>query len=68
MSKKHKEYLGDAIYADWDGMHVILTTGDGIYESDRILLNEDVFKKLTNYYETKRDESGRSSEGEPGHN
>ena len=67
MSKKNKQYLGDAVYADWDGMHVVLTTSDGVYESNRILLEDQVMDQLIKYYNShgaKKDESGRSPEGE----
>ena len=55
MSNKHKQYLGDAVYADWDGMHVILTTSDGVYESNRILLNDQVMAQLNDYFKRKQD-------------
>lgn len=67
MSKKHKQYLGDAVYADWDGMHVVLTVGDGTYETDRILLHDGVMEQLNNFYKKIQDgksvKSGSDSEG-----
>ena len=65
MSAKNKQYLGDAVYADWDGYHVILTTSDGVYESNRILLEDTVMEQLTNYYErlkAKNNDSRSSAE------
>ncbi len=66
MSKKHKQYLGDAVYADWDGYHVILTVSDGVYDTDRILLDDQVMEQLINYYERlnpKDNASGSNTEG-----
>jgi len=66
MSKKHKESLGDAVYVDWDGYHVILTVSDGVYDTDRILLNDQSMEQLINYYERlnpKDNESRSDTEG-----
>lgn len=37
-----KTYLGDAVYFDFDGYHVVLTTEDGIQATNRILLEPQV--------------------------
>ena len=65
MSKKHKQYLGDAVYADWDGGHVILTTGDGVYESDRICLNDQVMAQLNNYFKRKQHGAQKNKSSDP---
>ena len=43
----HAEYLGDAVYASFDGYHIWLTTGDG--NDQRIALEPDVFRALVEY-------------------
>ena len=44
-----KQYLGDSVYVDYDGYYLILTTENGIKESNRILLEPKVFEALKNY-------------------
>ena len=60
MSKKHQQYLGDAVYADWDGYHIIITTSDGVYDTNRILLDPQVMKQLINYHEKLRPKDNES--------
>lgn len=43
----HAEYLGDAVYASFDGYHIWLTTGDG--NDQRIALEPSVFRGLVEY-------------------
>lgn len=43
----HAEYLGDAVYASFDGYHIWLTTCDG--NDQRIALEPDVFRALVEY-------------------
>jgi hypothetical protein len=53
MSKhsKYKDYLGDSVYADFDGYHIILTTENSSYEppSNTIALESNVLRKLEQY-------------------
>lgn len=43
-----KEYLGDGVYADFDGFHIVLTANDG--DSDNtIYLDETVMSGLLRY-------------------
>lgn len=37
-----KEYLGDAVYAEWDGYYIKLTTEDGIQATNTIYLEPEV--------------------------
>jgi hypothetical protein len=46
---KYKDYLGDAVYADFDGYHIVLTTEDGISVSNRICLEPSVMAALKRY-------------------
>jgi len=43
----HKEYLGDAVEASFDGYHIWLTTLDG--NNQRIALEPPVFAALVQY-------------------
>lgn len=42
-----EEYLGDAVYASFDGYHIWLTTKDG--NNQRIALEPSVFHALVDY-------------------
>ncbi len=46
----NKQYLGDAVYVDFDGYHVVLTTEDGIRITNTICLEPRVFDALLKYY------------------
>ncbi len=41
------DYLGDAVYASYDGFHIWLRTGDG--NNNEIALDPDVFTALIRY-------------------
>lgn len=44
-----KVHLGDAVYAEFDGHHIVLTTEDGINTTNKIYLDPDVSKALIPY-------------------
>jgi hypothetical protein len=44
-----KSYLGDALYADFDGHDVILTTENGVHISNTIYLEPEVVAALLEY-------------------
>ena len=46
---KFKQYLGDGVYADFDGIHIILSVSDGVQESERVFMDIDVFEALLRY-------------------
>ena len=46
-----KKYLGDGVYAQTDGYHIILTTENGISISNTIYLDENVTSELLKYLE-----------------
>lgn len=52
MSMPGKEYIGDAVYVEFDGYHVWLTTGDG--NNQRIALESPVMRGLERYLKTLR--------------
>jgi hypothetical protein len=43
------DYLGDAVYADFDGYHIVLTTSDGLRDTNRICLEPSVYDALVRY-------------------
>lgn len=49
-----KTYLGDAVYADFDGYFVVLTTEDGIQEGNKIYLDDGVVDALLSFLNTIR--------------
>ena len=52
-----KTYLGDAVYAAFDGYHVVLTTENGISISNTIFLEPAVMDALDTYNKRLRDEA-----------
>ena len=44
-----KSYLGDSVYADWDGCSVVLTTENGYGASNTIVLEPQVLEALRLY-------------------
>jgi hypothetical protein len=46
-----KEYLGDSVYVDFDGYHVVLTTENGISKTNEIFLENSVMIQFTDWYE-----------------
>ena len=46
-----KRYLGDAVYADFDGQRLTLTTEDGAFISNTIVLEPEVWAELVEFAE-----------------
>lgn len=44
-----KQYIGDSVYADYDGYHVILTTNNGMGDTNTIYLDESTYHNLRRY-------------------
>lgn len=44
-----KSYLGDSVYASFDGYHLVLRTSNGIMVSNEILLEPEVYTKFVRY-------------------
>ena len=49
MQGTHKKYLGDSVYAEFDGYHIILTTDNGYGASNTIALEPSLIKALNKY-------------------
>jgi len=44
-----KNYIGDSVYADFDGYSVVLTTDNGYGPSNRIVMEPNVIVAFQNY-------------------
>jgi hypothetical protein len=44
---ENETYLGDAVYASFDGYHIVLRTGDG--NNQTIYLDPSVYEALVRY-------------------
>lgn len=52
----HRQYIGDAVYAEVDDMSggLVLTTEDGIEVTNRIVLEPEVLETLEGYLRRRR--------------
>lgn len=49
--KKFKDYLGDGVYADFNGFEIVLTTEDGISVHNIIVMEPAVVAAFDRYRE-----------------
>lgn len=49
MSRDNKRYIGDGVYAEFDGFGIVLTTDNGISTTNRIVLEPDVYAALADF-------------------
>lgn len=47
--KLEKRYLGDGLYADYDGFQIVLTAENGIEATDRVCLEPEVLSAFEVY-------------------
>jgi hypothetical protein len=52
-----KTYLGDSVYAEFDGFGIVLTTENGMGASNTILLEPDVLRALNEFVERIKQQS-----------
>ena len=52
---KKEAYLGDGAYVHHDGHHVVLTTNDGIRETNRVCLEPACLRAFEEYLERLKD-------------
>jgi hypothetical protein len=45
-----KVYMGDAVYASFDGFHVVLTTSNGITDTNTIAIEPAVWNAIGEYH------------------
>lgn len=57
-----KRYIGDAVYASFDGYHIVLTTEDGIRATNRICLEPTVYSELQRYVADLKEELGHAKD------
>lgn len=55
--KTRKAYIGDGVYAEFDGYHIWLYTSNGVTDSDRIALEPEVLANLNNFAAQLREEN-----------
>jgi hypothetical protein len=56
-----RKYLGDYVYAEFDGYHIWLITSDGIEDTNKIALEPQVLSTLKRYVD--RVANGDEDEG-----
>ncbi len=49
MKTEIKDYLGDSVYAEFDGYHIVLTTNNGYGASNTIALDLSVYEALIQF-------------------
>ena len=49
MSVTDKTYLGDGLYAAWDGEYIILSAENGIRATDTVYLDAETWAELVDY-------------------
>jgi hypothetical protein len=59
-----KAYLGDSVYAEFDGWHIVLTTENGYGPSNTIALEPEVLAALNRYDAWVRSKLRREAHGE----
>jgi hypothetical protein len=42
-------YLGDGVYGAWDGLHLVITTENGVETTNTIYLTQEVWASLVDY-------------------
>jgi hypothetical protein len=52
-----KAYLGDSVYAEFDGFGIVLTTENGMGASNTIVLEPDVLRALNEFVERIKQQS-----------
>lgn len=59
---KNKEYLGDSVYAEFDGYNVILTTNNYGPDTNTIYLEPNVIEKLNNFIVRQKEKANAESD------
>lgn len=56
-----KTYIGDSVYADFDGYHIILTTENGYGPSNTICLEPGLLEDIVAYHKRARELDARAT-------
>lgn len=59
-----KEYIGDSVYAEFDGYGIILTTENGDGPSNTIVLEPEILTALNSYAKRVKDKLAERSRGD----
>ncbi len=59
-----KRYIGDAVFVDFDGYHIVLTTSDGLVDTNRICLEPSVYLGLIEFEADLRQEIANAQQGD----
>jgi len=54
MDNAEKQYIGDGVYVDFDGLHIVLTTENGIATTNTVYLCPKTLSELEGYVERLR--------------
>lgn len=60
-----KQYIGDSVYADFDGFAVILTTDNGFGPTNTIVIEPEVYMELQRYVAQLRKDKSDAVEVDP---
>lgn len=52
MTKSEKAYLGDGVYMDFDGYHIVLTTNNGREDTNTVYLEPEVLDNMLRMLKT----------------
>lgn len=56
-----KRYIGDGVYADFDGYGIVLTTEDGISVTNRIVVEPEVYDSLMQFVKDLREKAKKAA-------
>lgn len=56
-----KTYLGDSVYAEFDGFGIVLTTENGMGASNTIVLEPEVLRALNEFVERTKQQSPKKT-------
>lgn len=62
MSTNNRQYLGDGVYVEYDGYHIVLKTGQPTLPTNTIYLDSQVINALVSYIERLKDSSSDEQE------
>lgn len=51
VANEHREFLGDGVYVDFDGYHLVLQVENGISVTAEIFIEPEVFENFCSYVE-----------------
>jgi hypothetical protein len=51
MTGSFTQYIGDGVYATWDGFHIILSANSLTTPTDVIYLEPDILESLNKFYQ-----------------